>query len=300
VFEHKGKCYRSGITFHPATRQYLWCQILPGEEPGPRFKGGFGVYSATEPWGPWRTVYYTEEWDVGPGETSHFPTMWMSPDGRTAWLLFSGDDCFSLRKATLRLSDGTHGGGPLLDGVREHLTRKYDPKRDRSRPGDLAFLPKASLARLELPSLRRSAPGHWFYLTELETGHHEYPTIRVIVAARSDSDGQLTTTELLATDYMGLNPDFLAQFRGLAADDRRALAREIAELFRLVTHSGVLASESFADDRYGIDLWINSRYWRYRVVVTFNRTGAVDGVELKTVKSTDQEWRNRPAGIDDR
>jgi hypothetical protein len=26
----------------------------------------------------------------------------MSPDGRTAWLLFSGDDCFSLRKATLR------------------------------------------------------------------------------------------------------------------------------------------------------------------------------------------------------
>jgi hypothetical protein len=50
-------------------------------------------------------VYYTEEWDVGPGETSHFPTMWMSPDGRTAWLLFSGDDCFSLRKATLRIGD---------------------------------------------------------------------------------------------------------------------------------------------------------------------------------------------------
>ena len=105
VFEHRGKCYRSGITFHPATRQYLWCQTLPGPEPGPRFKGGFGIYSAPEPWGPWRTVYYTEEWDVGPGETSHFPTMWMSADGRTLWLLFSGDDCFSLRKATLRVTD---------------------------------------------------------------------------------------------------------------------------------------------------------------------------------------------------
>ncbi len=104
VFEHKGKCYRSGITYHPATRQYLWCQTLPGGKADGRAAGGFGIYSAPEPWGPWRTVYYTEQWDIGPGETCHFPTMWMSPDGRTAWLLFSGDDCFSLRKATLRLS----------------------------------------------------------------------------------------------------------------------------------------------------------------------------------------------------
>jgi hypothetical protein len=106
VFEHKGKCYRSGITFHPATRRYLWCQVHPGPDPGPRFKGGFGVYEAPEPWGPWRTVYYTAEWDVGPGETNSFPTKWMSADGRTAWLLFSGDDCFSLRKAALRLAGG--------------------------------------------------------------------------------------------------------------------------------------------------------------------------------------------------
>jgi hypothetical protein len=26
-----------------------------------------------EPWGPWRTVFFTNEWDVGPGETSSFP-----------------------------------------------------------------------------------------------------------------------------------------------------------------------------------------------------------------------------------
>jgi CubicO group peptidase (beta-lactamase class C family) len=104
VFEHKGKCYRSGITYHAAAKQYLWCQTLPGDEP--RFRGGFGVYAAPEPWGPWTTVYFTEEWDTGPGETSSLPTKWISADGRTAWLLFSGDDHFSARKATLRLADG--------------------------------------------------------------------------------------------------------------------------------------------------------------------------------------------------
>ena len=101
VFEHKGKCYRSGVTYHAPTRQYLWCQTLPGGDA--RFKGGFGIYSAPEPWGPWGTVYFTEQWDVGPGDTSSLPTAWMSDDGRTAWLLFSGEDHFSVRKATLRL-----------------------------------------------------------------------------------------------------------------------------------------------------------------------------------------------------
>jgi CubicO group peptidase (beta-lactamase class C family) len=66
-----------------------------------RFKGGFSIYDAPEPWGPWTTVYSTEDWDVGPGESSSFPTKWMSSDGKTIHLVFSGDDCFSVRKATL-------------------------------------------------------------------------------------------------------------------------------------------------------------------------------------------------------
>ena len=39
-----------------------------------RFRGGFGIYDAPEPWGPWTTVFLTEDWDVGPGETCSFPT----------------------------------------------------------------------------------------------------------------------------------------------------------------------------------------------------------------------------------
>lgn len=105
VFSHPGHCYRSGITYNPGLRRYLWCQIHPQSEDsrGPRFQGGFGIYDAPEPWGPWSTVFYTREWDVGPGETSSFPTKWMSDDGKTIHLAFSGDDHFSIRQARLEL-----------------------------------------------------------------------------------------------------------------------------------------------------------------------------------------------------
>jgi CubicO group peptidase (beta-lactamase class C family) len=103
VFEHRGNCYRGGITYNAALQRYLWCQILPHSRhpQGMRFQGGFGIYDAPEPWGPWTTAFYTEEWDVGPGETSSLPTKWMSADGRTVHLVFSGDDHFSLRQALL-------------------------------------------------------------------------------------------------------------------------------------------------------------------------------------------------------
>ncbi|HUT32126.1 MAG TPA: hypothetical protein VNE39_01490 [Planctomycetota bacterium] len=99
VFEHPGRCYRSGITYNAGLKRYLWCHTLPGGDT--RFKGGLGIYDAPEPWGPWTTVFFTEEWDVGPGETSSLPTKWMSADGKTVHLVFSGDDCFSVRRGTL-------------------------------------------------------------------------------------------------------------------------------------------------------------------------------------------------------
>ena len=107
VFENPGQCYRGGVTYNAGLKRYLWCQVLPTSKhaQGPRFQGGFGVYDAPEPWGPWTTVYYTQEWDVGPGETSSFPAKWISPDGKTCHLLFSGDDNFPVRKATLIVTE---------------------------------------------------------------------------------------------------------------------------------------------------------------------------------------------------
>jgi hypothetical protein len=103
VFVSPERCWRSGISYNAGLKRYLWCQTLPFSKDarGPRFQGGFGIYEAPEPWGPWRTVFYTENWDVGPGETSSFPPKWMSRDGRTCHLVFSGADCFSVRRVEL-------------------------------------------------------------------------------------------------------------------------------------------------------------------------------------------------------
>jgi len=107
VFTHQGRCYRSGITFNAGLKRYLWVQTIPtseGKKADTRFEGGLAVYEAAEPWGPWTTVYFTDKWEVGPGDTASFPTKWMSADGKTINLVFSGDDHFAVRKATLNAS----------------------------------------------------------------------------------------------------------------------------------------------------------------------------------------------------
>jgi hypothetical protein len=50
-------------------------------------------------------VYLTAKWDTGPGEHGDFPSKWISEDGCTLHLVFSGDDHFCVRKATLKLYD---------------------------------------------------------------------------------------------------------------------------------------------------------------------------------------------------
>lgn len=102
VFTHSGNCRRSGISYNSGIERYIWWQQI-GSDGDSRYSGGFGVYDAPEPWGPWTTVFYTEDWDVGPGETGAFPTKWMSEDGQTMYLVFSGNDAFSVRKANLTL-----------------------------------------------------------------------------------------------------------------------------------------------------------------------------------------------------
>ncbi|MPY91247.1 MAG: serine hydrolase [Luteitalea sp.] len=101
AFSFPGLVYRSQVTYHPALKRYLLCGIIPIGDT--RFDGGFGLYDAPEPWGPWTTVFFTRKWDTGPGENCSFPTKWMSADGKTVWMVFSGDDHFSVRQATLEM-----------------------------------------------------------------------------------------------------------------------------------------------------------------------------------------------------
>ena len=103
VFTNPGACYRSGISYNAGLKRYLWCQIGPGNDT--RNTGGFAIYDGPEPWGPWTTAFHTDQWDAGPGESNNLPTKWMSADGRTVHLVFSGEDHFSVRKGTLSLPD---------------------------------------------------------------------------------------------------------------------------------------------------------------------------------------------------
>ena len=104
-------CYRPSITFNAALDRFLLVHARPNERSRDaagkldlRFHGGLAIYEAPQPWGPWSVIFDTDNWDVGPGDSLSFPAKWMSTDGRTLHLVFSGDDAFSVRQATLILN----------------------------------------------------------------------------------------------------------------------------------------------------------------------------------------------------
>jgi hypothetical protein len=76
---------------------------------------GFGIFEAPQPWGPWRTVYYTERvGDTIKGLQSAisftFTQKWMSSDGKEMWMVFSGrpsDPMYSFNLIKVNLSVGT-------------------------------------------------------------------------------------------------------------------------------------------------------------------------------------------------
>ena len=99
AFENSGHCGRSIVSYNRGLGRYLWVQVLTGDDPEERT--GLAIYDADQPWGPWTTVYHAPDWDIAPGETAGFPTGWISDDGRALFLVFAGEDSFSVRGVTL-------------------------------------------------------------------------------------------------------------------------------------------------------------------------------------------------------
>jgi hypothetical protein len=108
IMDYKGHALRGSVIFNHLRGKYYWwlSHAYNVDQFDVREFGGFGVYSASNPWGPWTTVYYTEKWDIGPGEKGDFPTKWIS--GATGDVmynvnssLYQSDDWFTVRKATL-------------------------------------------------------------------------------------------------------------------------------------------------------------------------------------------------------
>jgi hypothetical protein len=107
IFTDPHGTQRISLTYNAGLRRYIL--TASHRPPGNKVTHtpALGIFDAPEPWGPWTTVYYDHDWSKGARTYHHkFPTKWMSRDGRTMWLLFSGLDggyyTFCLRKATLR------------------------------------------------------------------------------------------------------------------------------------------------------------------------------------------------------
>jgi hypothetical protein len=105
------------VAYNPGIKRYLLTvrrvDSAGGEE------GAWGIFDAPEPWGPWTTVAYYDDWDsetpidgFGSQILFNFPTKWMSADGRTLWTVVSMRDSFITLKATLSLNSDSDATAP--------------------------------------------------------------------------------------------------------------------------------------------------------------------------------------------
>jgi CubicO group peptidase (beta-lactamase class C family) len=124
AFEFEGGCSRLDVTYNAPLRRYLMTMRSGRQQRGSftpesdRKKiNHFGIYDAPQPWGPWTTVYFTQQWEgipmkytdslpfpanpFGWGESEHIPSKWISDDGRHIYLIFAGEDSFRVRMAEL-------------------------------------------------------------------------------------------------------------------------------------------------------------------------------------------------------
>ncbi len=109
IFTDPNGTQRIAITYNAGLKRYIL--TTSHRPPGSKatHTAALGVFDAPEPWGPWTTVSYQTDWS-GTNRTYHhkFPTKWMSSDGRSMWLLYSGLDggyyTFCLKKAILETS----------------------------------------------------------------------------------------------------------------------------------------------------------------------------------------------------
>lgn len=110
---------RAGMSWNPGLRRFMLSLVYdptpetPNE--GTRFYGGLLVLVSPEPWGPWQTVFSSENltWpggtstpgcgstSWGSGERADLPTKYLSADGKSFYLFSSGGDCLSIARGVL-------------------------------------------------------------------------------------------------------------------------------------------------------------------------------------------------------
>jgi len=96
VFEYPANCERVDVVYDAGIGRYLMALAYD-------HIGGWGLFDAPEPWGPWTTVLH-RQWDVEGTHGYRLPAKWISGDGLAMTLVFSGvkpNDAFCTRTLTL-------------------------------------------------------------------------------------------------------------------------------------------------------------------------------------------------------
>lgn len=122
IFSDPAGIVRPSITYVPGLGRYLLVAAHSLDEQVSNHK--MGIFEAPEPWGPWRTVSYVDNFlglRSGRFLGMNFPIRWQTDGGRTLWATFSCyertgsgscgiyHDQFNLMKVTLQVG-GTAGG----------------------------------------------------------------------------------------------------------------------------------------------------------------------------------------------
>jgi hypothetical protein len=96
VFSYPANCNRVDAVHNAGIGRYL---LTLGYD----HSGEWGLFDAPEPWGPWTTILH-RQWDVPGTHGYRLPAKWISRDGLTMTLVFSGvkpNDAFCTRTLTL-------------------------------------------------------------------------------------------------------------------------------------------------------------------------------------------------------
>jgi hypothetical protein len=121
VFTLPGGCNRMDVSYIAPAKVYIMTMRSRAKNGG---LNHFSIHYAPEPWGPWTQIHYqtcsstSSGW---PGEVQHFPTKFMSADGKTLWMVSAANDAYSMQKVYLQWEPAVTDDTPPSDVIQNDL-----------------------------------------------------------------------------------------------------------------------------------------------------------------------------------
>ena len=110
VFRFPGHCQRVDVVYNPLLKRYLLAL-------GYNSKGGWGIYDAPEPWGPWTTAFHTDYWGMEGTHGYRLPANGSAPMPNDDPGFFRRQTARHHLRRLLRSEDDPGTGAPLARAV---------------------------------------------------------------------------------------------------------------------------------------------------------------------------------------